>query len=172
MFRVYIVLFAAYLLFRQGKNEEHSQFVSYKSPAPNPQASVFDRLCEFYSLNGIRFAEVAVTQSYWETGGYESLIYEENKNPFGMKFNRRGFAVKVNRGHASYPNQIAALKDYAAWQKDRIRAFEQKFHKIRTTEDYINMLDSVVIRRKLYRYAEDPDYTKHIRRLLGELRNL
>lgn len=171
MFRVTIVLLSAYMLFRRGSTEEHqTKLVSYKQTTTS--SNTFERLCEFYALQQIRFSEVAVTQSYWETGGYESVIYEENKNPFGMKFSRRGFAVRVNRGHAAYPNQIAALRDYAAWQKDRIRAFERKFHQIRTTDDYINMLDSVVIRGKLYRYAEDPNYTKHIRKLLSELRDL
>lgn len=171
MFRIFIVLFSAYVLIRRGTTEEQTQFITYKKSASD-SSSVFDRLVKFYASQGIRFAEVPVTQSYWETGGYESTIYKENKNPFGMKFNRRGFAVQVNRGHAAYPSHIAALQDYAAWQKIRIAAFERKFHRIRTTEDYINMLDSLVINGKLYRYAEDTLYTKHIRNLLRELRNL
>lgn len=171
MFRISILLFGLYLLFRQGGKEEQTRLVSYKDQQKH-ESSVFDKVVEFYSLQGIKFAEVPVAQSYWETGGFVSAIYKENKNPFGMKYNSRGLATGVNRGHATYPNQIAALKDYAAWQRTRIAAFERRFHKIRTTEDYINMLDSLVIGNGMYRYAEDTCYTKHIRSTLAILREL
>lgn len=175
MIRLFLLIFAAIFCLRSLKTtsmEEKVSYYSVKEAVKIKPGSIFDSICAVYASYGIRFPEVAVCQSYWETGGFSSPIWIQNKNSFGMKYNNRGYAVRKNRGHAAYPDGIASLKDYAAWQRLRIAAFESRYHKIRTTEDYINMLDSVVISGNLYRYAEDSLYTRHIRETYSILKEL
>ena len=118
---------------------------------------------EYLASQGIRFAAVPTAQMFKETGYLTSKIYRENKNPFGMKYSNRGYAKGIRNGHAWYDSMNDAIKDYKAWQDDRIKAFEAKYHPITSNEEYINMLDSVVIGGRDYRYAEDLDYTNSLR---------
>lgn len=119
--------------------------------------------------NGIIFPEIVYTQAVLETHFFTSAIYKENKNMFGMKYNKRGYALTVNRGHALYSSTLNSIKDYAAWQKIMVKSHETYFNKtIKTKEDYFFFLENIVINKQVYRYAEDLRYIQKINNLLNE----
>ena len=122
------------------------------------------RLIDEYESYKIRFPYVVLAQATWETNWFSSDIYKENENRFGMKFNRRGFCEKKNRGHAYYVKASNSIKDYAAWQKKVL-----DLHPCATEEEYLYVLDHLPF-RKGARYAEDPEYTNHIRKRMAELK--
>jgi hypothetical protein len=69
-------------------------------------------------------------------------------------------------GHAAYPSVYNSILDYADWQRIRITAYEKKYNiKITTDEQYMHMLNHVVIGNGVYRYAEDLNYTDKLKRL-------
>lgn len=132
------------------------------------------RYLRLYKENGIRFDSIVVTQNFLETGNFTSAIYKENKNMFGMKYNSRGFAKGINRGHASYESELLAIKDYAAWQRIRIADYESYYNKkIVTYDDYYDLLNHTVVKTKngifIARYAEDPQYTEKLKRVRKQL---
>lgn len=106
----------------------------------------------------IRFSEVVLSQMIHETAMFSSPIYRENHNCVGMKWNRRGYATGVNRGHAKYPNIWECLKDYSDWQAKYCPA------RITTNEEYIDWLID-------FGYAEDTLYRNHITRTLKIVQN-
>lgn len=101
----------------------------------------------------IRCPEVVLSQMIHETAMFSSAIYKENHNCVGMKWNKRGYAKGVNRGHAAYYNVWDCLHDYADWQAKYCPA------RIETNEQYIEWLVD-------FGYAEDKNYAKHLRRTL------
>ncbi len=70
-----------------------------------------------------------------------------------MKWNKRGYATGVNRGHAKYPNTWDCLRDYADWQAKYCPKH------IETEEQYIDWLID-------FGYAEDRKYKKHLLKTL------
>lgn len=106
----------------------------------------------------IRFPNVLMSQMLHETGDFTSAVYKENHNCVGMKWNSRGYATGVNRGHATYPDIWHCLHDYAEWQAKYCPA------SITTDEEYIDWLID-------FGYAEDKSYAKHIRRLLKVIKS-
>lgn len=110
---------------------------------------------------------VALAQATWETNFFRSKICKSNRNLFGMKFNKRGFALKTLNGHAYYENAKQSIADYKAWQDRMLR-----LHPCDTEEEYLQMLDSLPISTKYNtcRYAEDTTYTDKIRMRINELK--
>lgn len=104
----------------------------------------------------IRFPRVVLSQMWHETGGFKSKIYKENHNPFGMKWNNRGYALGVLHGHARYSNIWDAIQDYSDWQAKYCPKG------ISSEQEYIDWL----IR---FGYAEDTLYRKHITKTLNTL---
>lgn len=129
--------------------------------------NLLKELVRRYELIGIKFAIVPIAQSSIETAWWTSKIWEENRNGWGMKYNNRGHAVGVNRGHAKYTSSAQSLLDYKVWQQKCLKLRPD----INTEEEYIQMLDNLPL-CKGCRYAEDPIYTDKVRdrvRLLREM---
>lgn len=105
------------------------------------------------SMRGVRCPEVVVAQMVHETAWFNSTIYHENHNLFGMKWNTRGYATGVNRGHAKYPSTAYSLEDYIAWQRKYVPK------EVDTTEEYFTFLEK-------WGYAEDKKYIKKLRRII------
>jgi uncharacterized FlgJ-related protein len=100
----------------------------------------------------IKYPETVLSQARLETGNFQSDIFKENHNLFGMKLpeTRPTFAVGVNRGHAQYRNWRESVIDYALLQSYIIarlpeinnkeyRNYIQKFYS--TTSDYLARID-------------------------------
>ena len=69
---------------------------------------------------GIKQPNVVLAQATWETGHFDSDIFKENNNLFGMKKPtvRKTLATGVNRGHATYNNWVDSVKDYKLFQDE------------------------------------------------------
>jgi len=101
---------------------------------------------EIKKLN-IRFPYIVLAQSILETGYWESRIYQENHNLFGMK-QARARATTANGtqlGHAFYDDWKESVTDYALYQAAYL-------NKLRTEKKYLNYLDK--------NYAEAKNYDK------------
>ena len=103
---------------------------------------------ELKKLN-VRFPHIVLAQAILETGYYESIIYQENHNLFGMKQARaRATTAKGTQlGHAYYDHWKESVTDYALYQAAYL-------NKLRTEKKYLNYLDK--------NYAEASNYDKHL----------
>tara|TARA_B110000285_G_scaffold230116_1_gene296111 strand:+ start:1073 stop:1660 length:588 start_codon:yes stop_codon:yes gene_type:complete len=99
---------------------------------------------ELKRLN-VRYPYIALAQSILETGYWESRIYQENNNLFGMKQARaRATTAKGTQlGHAYYDNWKESVTDYALYQAAYL-------NKLRTESKYLKYLDK--------NYAEAKNY--------------
>jgi len=100
----------------------------------------------------IKYPETVLSQSRLETGNFQSDIFKENHNLFGMKLaeTRPTSAIGENRGHAQYRNWKESVIDYALLQSyiiaklpsvnnQEYRTYIQKFYS--TTADYLKRID-------------------------------
>ena len=103
---------------------------------------------ELKRLN-VRFPHIVLAQAILETGYYESRIYNENNNLFGMKQARARAttALGTQLGHAYYNNWKESVTDYALYQAAYL-------NKLRTEKKYLSYLDR--------NYAEAKDYDKKL----------
>ena len=102
--------------------------------------------------------DVAMAQAKWESGHFQSPVFKENNNMFGMKLahQRDTTAVGENRNHPKYRNWQDAVKDYKLWQSSNGM---DKLPK----DKYINKLSTI--------YCPPPDckpgsYAKNIKSML------
>ena len=103
---------------------------------------------ELKRLN-VRFPHIVLAQAILETGYYESRIYNENNNLFGMKQARARAttALGTQLGHAYYNDWKESVTDYALYQAAYL-------NKLRTEKKYLSYLDR--------NYAEAKDYDKKL----------
>ena len=99
---------------------------------------------ELKRLN-VRYPYIVLAQSILETGYWESRIYQENNNLFGMKQARaRATTAKGTQlGHAYYDNWKESVTDYALYQAAYL-------NKLRSESKYLKYLDK--------NYAEAKNY--------------
>jgi len=104
---------------------------------------------------GVEFPEVLLAQICLETGGLTSKIYKTCNNVTGMKYNSRGYAVGVCRGHARYPTVLDCLRDYSAYQKKYLKWYRENRRKVTTNKEYVEFLCNM-------NYAEDKKYASKL----------
>jgi uncharacterized FlgJ-related protein len=112
-----------------------------------------DGLVEEIKKLNIRFPHIVLAQSILETGYWESRIYQENHNLFGMK-QARARATTANGtqlGHAYYDDWKESVTDYALYQAAYL-------NKIRKENQYLRYLDK--------NYAEAKDYDKKLEAII------
>ena len=95
--------------------------------------------------------DIVFAQAKLESGNFNSQIFRENNNLFGMKmpWNRPTLAIGVKRGHAVFSDWKHSVYDYALYQSSYMRKL--------TREAYLERLKS---------YAADPSYVEKIKKLL------
>lgn len=112
---------------------------------------------EIKKLN-IRFPHIVLAQAILETGYYESRIYQENHNLFGMKQARaRATTAKGTQlGHAYYDHWKESVTDYALYQAaylNKIRKEKQYLKYLdrnyAEASNYDTMLESIIVRENL-----------------------
>jgi|TARA_B110000908_G_C10115443_1_gene385044 hypothetical protein len=112
-----------------------------------PESNAFsqDALVQELKRLNVRYPHIVLAQSILETGHYESRIYMENNNLFGMKQARARAttALGTQLGHAYYDNWKESVVDYAFYQAAYL-------NKLRTEKKYLNYLDK--------NYAEAKNY--------------
>ena len=106
-----------------------------------------DVLVEELKRLNVRFPHIVLAQAILETGYYESRIYNENNNLFGMKQARARptTALGTQLGHAYYNDWKESVVDYALYQAAYL-------NKLRTEKKYLSYLDR--------NYAEAKNYDK------------
>ncbi len=112
----------------------------------------------YLEKQGLRFPVIVAAQVFHETDQLRSPIYNSCNNLFGMKFNDRGYATGVCRGHAEYASKKASLLDYKAWQEEYLLYYEKKVLRksCMTEEEYYKYLLWIG-------YAEDEKYIGKIK---------
>ena len=108
-----------------------------------------DELVKELKRLNVRFPHIVLAQSILETGYWESRIYQENNNLFGMKQARaRATTAKGTQlGHVYYDNWKESVTDYALYQAAYL-------NKLRKESKYLKYLDK--------NYAEAIDYDQKL----------
>lgn len=107
---------------------------------------------ELKRLN-VRFPHIILAQAILETGYYDSRVFKENNNLFGMKEARaRATTAKGTQlGHAYYDHWKESVTDYALYQAAYL-------NKLRTETRYLNYLDR--------NYAEAKNYDQALQQII------
>ena len=133
----------------QGFNEGMNTAVESELLILDSAEEVFSQqaLVEELKRLNVRFPHIILAQAILETGYYDSRIYHENNNLFGMKEARaRATTARGTQlGHAFYDNWKESVTDYALYQAAYL-------NKLRTEKKYLNYLEK--------NYAEAKDYDK------------
>ena len=116
--------------------------------APGESFSQEELVNELKRLN-VRFPHIVLAQAILETGYYESRIFNENHNLFGMKLARaRSTTAKgLQYEHAYYDHWKESVIDYALFQNAYM-------NKLRKESAYLKYLDK--------NYAEAKNYDKKL----------
>lgn len=116
------------------------------------------RLIEQIKALNFRYPHIVLAQSYQESGHYNSTIFRENNNMFGMKeaVVRSNLAKGTNRGHAMYNSWQECVIDYALY-------YSTYLSNIKTEGEYFEFLKQ--------NYAEDPTYVVRLKSII-KTRNL
>jgi flagellum-specific peptidoglycan hydrolase FlgJ len=106
---------------------------------------------------GIRYPDIVIAQAIQESskkGKFNSDIWHENNNPFGMKVakQRNTTSIGVNRGHAKFKNWKMAVLDYAYMQAVFAR-------KVKTRNQYYAYLRG---------YARDEKYPQKLQKIIRD----
>ena len=116
-----------------------------------------DELVALMKDLGVKFPHIVLAQSKLETNNFQSGIFRENHNLFGMKEARARISTArgTNRNHAYYDTWESSVYDYAFYQCRYLSA-------IGTEAQYYSYLSGS--------YAEDPHYVAKVRKLAEKLK--
>lgn len=110
----------------------------------------------------VKNPKAVLAQAIHETNNFQSNIFTENKNPFGMKNpkQRQSLSRGENRGHAVYESLNDAVRDYAIYQRE---GGVNKFIKEGMSDEaYIDALQKAG-------YATDKNYADSLKTGLGRV---
>lgn len=112
-----------------------------------------EKLIEKIDGLNFKFPHIVLAQSILETGHYESKIFKENHNLFGMKEARvrLNLAGGTQYGHAYYKNWEESVMDYALW-------YSTYAYKCKTEKQLFKLLDK--------QYAEAPAYVSSLQHII------
>jgi uncharacterized FlgJ-related protein len=117
-----------------------------------------EKLKQYLVELNIKFPHIVYAQTKLETGNFESKIFRENNNLFGMKVAR--IRPTTNKGeqynHAVFNNWRESVVDYALYQASYLRD-------IKTETQYYEYLAK--------NYAEDTNYISKIKRIVNDEKN-
>lgn len=104
-----------------------------------------DSLKSYLEQLNVKFADIVYAQAQLETAGFNSNIFRQNNNLFGMKQAMRRTSTNKGEqfGHAYYDTWRESVLDYALYQCKYLSD-------IKTREEYLHYLKQ--------NYAEDPNY--------------
>jgi len=112
-----------------------------------------DKMVYLMKELNIKYPHIVYAQSLIETGHFDSKIFKENNNLFGMKQARTRVttAQGTQYNHAYYDNWRESVYDYAFYQCRYLSGLKNE-------EEYLAYLGRS--------YAEDPNYVSKIRNLV------
>ena len=130
--------------------------VSWQTISTKNQTPEFspETLMKTLKDSGIIFPDIVWSQSALETGFWESKVFSENNNLFGMKQARvrENTATGTRYGHATYEDWLQSVIDYKLWQKNH------RIDSNTTRESYFKLLSKV--------YCKTPGYVSQVKKLV------
>lgn len=161
-FKFIVVLFIMFIMgYYHGKDiyetknrEIKTETITIYETVPKKEFSPENLRSYLFELN-VRFPHIVYAQAVLETGNFNSKIFRENNNLFGMKYAiyRPKTSKGIRRGHSYYNNWQESVIDYALFQAAYL-------NHIRTEREYLNYLD--------LRYAEDPTYVQKLQYIISK----
>lgn len=116
-----------------------------------------DNLDSLLNRLNLRFPDIAMAQSIHETGNFESNLFKNNNNLFGMKVAKRRpcIAIGERNGFAYYASWQESVIDYAlyvaAYMKD-CKTKDQFFNKLSGSyasgDKYVGRLKSIISKQQ------------------------
>ena len=121
----------------------------------NDPKKIEDKLIEEISKLNFKFPYIVLAQAILETGHFESKIFVENNNLFGMKEARvrLNLAKGTQYGHAYYDNWKESVSDYALW-------YSTFAYKCKNEKQLYKLLNK--------QYAEATYYPQALKRIIKE----
>jgi uncharacterized FlgJ-related protein len=117
-----------------------------------------EKLIEKIKSLNFKFPNIVLAQAKLESGNFNSAIFLENHNMFGMKEAklRANLAKGTNRSHAFYDTWEDSVLDYALY-------YSTYLCNIKTESEYFDYLQQS--------YAEDPTYVRRLKEILAKEEN-
>ena len=140
-----INIYGLYLLDSVANRNSQQEHIS--SEETNLQDSVLNAIFELR----LEHPYIVYAQALVESGHFQSAIFLQNNNMFGMRMpeRRATLALGIRRGHAYYRSWRDCLYDYAMFQSSYMRGLSE--------DEYFTKLSKS--------YAEDKEYEKKVRLL-------
>jgi len=113
-----------------------------------------DRIRDYITEMNFKFGDIVFAQCILESGNFQSQIFKQNKNIFGMKASQSRTTTNLGTqlGHAYYSDYESSIIDRALW--------EEAFTRNLTREQYLMLLDKI--------YAEDEQYSKKLLKIIKD----
>lgn len=155
-----------------GKKTSVSRTFRYE--VASDSSGIFKRWVTYLSDNDFAFPEVVAAQLVHETDFFQSTVFKQNHNGFGMKHNGRGYSLGERNGHAYYKNFKESLKDYKAYQNKILFYAAKQDRYPHTNEEYMALLEDLPQFgvNKFVRYAEDRNYIASLQKRLKQLKDM
>ena len=132
------------------------ELVIYRIDQVN-QDSTFSlvNLEEYILQLNMYYPKVVIAQAIIESGHFNSKIFKENNNLFGMREakQRHSIAIGSKNGYAVYNNWKESVIDYAFYQKTYLSKLNQ--------DEYIKAIQK--------RHCSDKNYTKLLNQIIKQL---
>jgi flagellum-specific peptidoglycan hydrolase FlgJ len=106
----------------------------------------------------IKFPDIVFAQAVLESGHFQSQLFINQNNLFGMKAPKRRETTAVNKGkqgYALYDTWTSSLYDYQLWQQSMLKNRENT-----TRSQYFALLGRV--------YASDKKYVSSLKRVISQ----
>jgi len=112
-------------------------------------------LREYLLQLNMKYPKVVIAQAIIESGHFNSRLFKENNNLFGMREakQRHSVATGSKNGYAVYNNWKESVIDYAFYQKTYLSKLNQ--------DEYIKAIQK--------RHCSDKNYTKLINQIIKQL---
>ena len=112
-----------------------------------------EALKKFILEINIRFPHIVLAQAELESGHFQSKMFRENNNFFGMKVARKRPTTNKGEqyGHAYFDSWKDCVVDYAFYQAAYL-------NDLKTEEQYYSYLEA--------NYAEDPTYVSKLKKIV------
>jgi hypothetical protein len=145
------VIFALIINLSLTSNPVTTPTLTTTIPTPEEIFKEEELIAYIEELN-IKFPHIVIAQAKLESGNYNSKIFKENHNLFGMKEAKVRISTNkgTNRGHAMYESWQQCVIDYALYQATYLSKFK-------TEEQYYSYLAK--------HYAENANYVTKVKQI-------
>jgi len=152
---VIAIMFSVFGLTIQSTRQDHTESEVMIIMAEQNKFSV-DKLIGMIKEMNFKYPDIVFAQAILETNNFQSRIFKENHNIFGMKqaVLRITKAKGTQYEHAFYKNWIESLDDYALYSSTYLSS-------LKTESDYFDYLSQ--------NYAEDTLYISKLKQIIASL---